>query len=81
VSDTLYDDYVRVQDGRRVCLRCYHYSRHLEDGYCPRCNGEAETDLEARQREAARRGARQTAAYLRRMGHPGEALIHEEDVR
>jgi predicted amidophosphoribosyltransferase len=81
VSD-LSDDYVKVQDGRRVCRKCYHHSRHLEDGYCPRCNGETQESIDAeRQREAARRGARQTAAYLRRMGHPGEAIYHERRAR
>jgi hypothetical protein len=82
VSDLdLYTEYARHQDGRRVCRVCYHSSRQLTDGLCPRCNGDtAELDAE-RQREAVRRLHADTARLLRRIGHEDEAQYHEERAK
>ncbi len=80
----LSDDYVKHQDGRRVCRVCYSVSRHVldGDGYCPRCNGEAREHIDAeRQREAVRRLHADTARLLRSIGHEDEAQYHEERAR
>jgi hypothetical protein len=80
VSD-LSDDFVRVQDGRRVCVSCLHHSRHLEDGWCPRCNGEAEGFDHERQARAIKKLHADTAEMLRRMGEVVEAEWHERRAR
>ena len=52
--DSPAEDFAYFTDCRRACRNCGRHSLHLEDGWCPVCNGEGER-MDAEVREDNRR--------------------------
>jgi hypothetical protein len=63
--DCIDDDYTASIDFRRACRSCGSISRHLVDGWCPRCNGEEPSPWEDERRELERARERTRQAEIR----------------
>jgi hypothetical protein len=62
------DQYAALQEVKKTCWNCGSRSSHLQDGWCPRCNG-SQDDADAEVREANRRAGERARADQRRR-HP-----------
>ena len=67
--DCIEDDFNAHADLRRVCRSCGSLSRNLQDGWCPRCNGDEPSigDEIRREMERAREAVRRAEERANRM--------------
>ena len=85
-----YPEEIRI--GYRSCPSCgrEHFASNLSGMYewCPQCSASSPEDMAIREgwvrkanAAAARQGHLETAQFLRRMGYPDRAQVHEYKAR